>query len=248
MESSSFPDFKPVLKFSLMFLFIYLIAYFIFFRKWISKTRPEASSCLISLFHGTPAAILALAAIFADPNAGFATTNTQFQNLVLDYSTAYFIADLIHFAAFFAGDFLFVGHHLATLFVIVTCRHVALRGAFEVLSLLALAEATSVFQNAWTLARARRNDVPFAAKVFDALSLPFYGLYSVVRGLFGPYFVFKMLVFYFSERAEGLIATWVWVSWVVVVSMAIAGSIAWVSNLWIELYRERTRMVEAKIR
>ncbi|XP_027359397.1 TLC domain-containing protein At5g14285-like [Abrus precatorius] len=237
-----------MLNFLLMFLFIYLIGYFIIFRKWSSKTRPEASSCLISLFHGTPATILAVAAVFADSNRGFAAVNTPLQNLVLDYSTAYFVADLIHCVAFFAGDLLFVLHHLATLFVILTCRHVAFRGAFGVLSLLALAEVTSALQNAWALTRARRSDVAFAAKVFDALCVPFYGLYSMVRGVFGPYFVFKMVVFFFSGLAEGLIATWVWVSWVFVVSSAIVGSILWVFNLWVELYRERATKVEEKIR
>ncbi|TKY46434.1 integral to membrane [Spatholobus suberectus] len=239
-----------VLNFFLLFLFIYLSGYFIIFRKWSPKTRPLASSCFISLFHGTPAAVLAAAAILASPDRGFAAANTKFQNLVLDYSAAYFTADLLHLAAFFAGggDFMFVFHHLATLFVIVTCRHVASHGAVAVLALLALAEATSAFQNAWALARARRSDARFATRLCEALSVPFYGLYSVVRGFFGPYVVFRMVVFYLSGGAEGVIATWVWVSWVVVVSMAIAGSVLWVSNLWVEVYRERSRKVEEKIR
>ncbi|RDY04834.1 TLC domain-containing protein, partial [Mucuna pruriens] len=238
-----------LLKFVSFFLFIYLFGYFIVFRKWSPKTRPEASSCFISLFHGTPAALLAAAAILAAPHRGLADANTKFQNLVLDYSAAYFVADLAHLAAFFGGggDTKFVCHHLATLFVIVTCRHVAAHGAVAVLSLLALAEATSVLQNAWALARARRGDARVAARVCDALSVPFYGLYSVVRGLFGPYVVLRMVGFYSSGGAEGVIATWVWVSWVVVVSMAIVGSLVWVSNLWVEVYRERFRKVEEKI-
>ena len=42
-----------------------------------------------------------------------------------------------------------------------------------------------------------------------ALALPFYGLYSIVRGLLGPYVVFRMVVFYSGGGAEGAIATWV---------------------------------------
>jgi len=64
----------------------------------------------------------------------------------------------------------------------------------------------------------------------------------------GPYVVFRMAAFYSGGGAAGVIATWVWISWVVVVSVAIAGSIAWVSNLWIEVYEERSREVEEKIR
>lgn len=124
----------------------------------------------------------------------------------------------------------------------------AAHGAVAVLTLLAVAEATSALQNAWALARARRSDAPFAASVDRVLSVPFYGLYSVVRGLLGPYVVFQMAAFYSGGGAEGVIATWVWISWVVVVSVAIAGSVAWVSNLWIEVYTERSRKVEQKIR
>ncbi|KAK7381011.1 hypothetical protein VNO78_33534 [Psophocarpus tetragonolobus] len=225
-----------VLEFFSLFIFVYFLGYFIVFRKWSPTTRPLASSCLISLFHGTPAAILAAAAVISAANRSFAAANTKFQNLVLDYSAAYFAADLLHLAAFSSssggGGATFALHHAATLFVILTCRHVAAHGAVAVLSLLALAEATSALQNAWTLAR---------GSMRHALSAPFYGVYSVVRGLFGPYVVFRVTVFYARGGAEGVIATWVWVSWVVVVSMAIVGSILWVSNLWIELYRERLR-------
>jgi len=125
---------------------------------------------------------------------------------------------------------------------------VTAHGAVAVLMLLTLAEATSALQNAWALARARRSDAPFAASVDRAVSVPFYCLYSVVRGVFGPYVVFQMTAFYSRGGAEGVIATWVWISWVVVVSMAIAGSLAWVSNLWVEVYKERSRKVEEKIR
>lgn len=241
-------------KFFLLFLFVYLFGYFIIFRKWSPKIRPEASSCFISIFHGTPATLLAAAAILSAADRGFAAENTKFQSLVLDFSVAYFAADLLHLAVFFAGagDLPFVIHHLATLFVLLTCRHAASRGAVAVLALLALAEVTSALQNTWALARVRRSNCSSSTHVATAcdaaLALPFYGLYSIVRGLLGPYVVFRMVVFYSGGGAEGAIATWVWVSWVVVVSMAIAGSIVWVSNLWIEVQRERSRKVEQKIR
>ncbi|OIW02988.1 hypothetical protein TanjilG_13625 [Lupinus angustifolius] len=231
-----------------MFFIIYLFGYFILFRNWSPKIRPESASCLISLFHGTPAAILGSAAIIADQNRGFVAANTGFQKLVLDYSTAYFLMDLIHYLVFFRGDVLFIAHHLATLFVIVTCRHTVSHGAFSVIVLLVLAEVTSACQNAWTLAAARRSEDRFAAKVFDALSLPFYALYSVVRGFVGPYYMYRMIVFYAGGGADGLVPRWVWVSWVVVVVMAIGVSIMWISNLWLELYRKRTRKLDEKIR
>ncbi|XP_061345975.1 TLC domain-containing protein At5g14285 [Gastrolobium bilobum] len=237
-----------VFPFFFMFLTIYLIGYFIIFPNWSPKNRPELSSCLISLFHGTPAVFLAAAAILGDPNRGFAAANTSFQKVVMDYSIAYFLMDMLHYIVFFPNDVLFIAHHLATLFVILTCRHVVSHGAFAVLVLLVLAEVTSACQNVWTIAGVRRREDPLAAKVYVALSAPFYALYSVVRGFVGPYFVFRMIVFYAGGNARGLVPLWVWVSWVVVVLMAMGFSIMWISNLWLQLFRERTRKLEEKIR
>ncbi|KAK7265093.1 hypothetical protein RJT34_32709 [Clitoria ternatea] len=237
-----------VFPFFLIFLTIYLIGYFIVFRNYSPMIRPESSSCLISIFHGTPAALLAGAAILADADRGFAAPTTAFQKLVLDYSTAYFLTDLLHYMIFSPRDVLFIAHHLATLFVVGTCRHVVSHGAFSVLVLLVLAEVTSACHNAWTLAGARRTDNPRAAKLYDALSVSYYTVYSVIRGLVGPYFMYRMVAFYARGGARGLVPVWVWVSWVLVVVMAIGVSIMWISNLWVQLYKERTRKLEEKLR
>ncbi|KAF8378142.1 hypothetical protein HHK36_029479 [Tetracentron sinense] len=231
-----------------MFLLIYLLAYFGVFRNWKPKIRLEASSCLISISHGTPAVFLATYAIVTHSQRGFASANTSFQNLVLEFSIAYFLMDVIHYLIFFPSDFTFIAHHLATLFVFVTCRYLVFHGAFAILTLLILAEVTSACQNTWTLASARRSDLATANKLYEILSPPFYTFYSVVRGLAGPFFVYEMGVFYFSGAADSVIPRWVWVSWMIVISTAISMSILWISNLWMELYRERTGQVKEKMR
>ncbi|KAM7512564.1 hypothetical protein LguiB_011439 [Lonicera macranthoides] len=176
------PSIPNLSLFFSIYLVIYIIAYFIIFPNWNLNIRPEASSCLISLAHGTPAVLFAIRAIFSDPNCNFASINNSYQILVLDYSIAYFLMDLFHYLIFYPSDVLFIGHHLATLFVFVTCRYIVHHGAYAILSLLVLAEVTSFCQNTCTLANARKGDSGFAAKVFASLSLPFYVLYSVVRG------------------------------------------------------------------
>lgn len=239
----SLPDLPILFSF---FLTIYLAAHFLVFRNWSPEIRPEAASCLISIFHGTPAVFLATHALFTDPNRGFSSLNTKTEASVLDYSISYFLMDLIHYLIFSPSDILFIGHHLATLFVFVTCRYLVTRGAYAVLMLLILAEVTSACQNAWTLANARRIDVEFAAKVYDFLSLPFYAFYSVVRGILGPYFVYQMGAFFISGVDGGIIPKWIWVSWLFVVVIAISVSILWVTNLWVQLYRERSAKLEKK--
>ncbi|KAK9120007.1 hypothetical protein Scep_018100 [Stephania cephalantha] len=229
-----------------MFTAIYLLSLFFVFRNWSPKLRPEASSCIISLAHGTPAVILAVFAIAAQPQRGFAAPNTEFQNIVLEYSIAYFLTDLLHYMVFFPNDVLFIGHHLATLFVFATCRYLVFHGAYAILVLLVLAEITSACQNTWTLANARRGDVPTAAKVYELLSPPFYAFYSLVRGLAGPLFVYEMGAFYLSGAADRVIPRWISISWMLVVVIAISVSILWVANLWVELYRERSGKLKMK--
>ncbi|XP_059633577.1 TLC domain-containing protein At5g14285-like [Cornus florida] len=239
MEILSFlPPTLPV--FVSFYIIIYLLGYFIIFRKWRGINRAQASSCLLSIAHATPAVLLASYSMLSTQNQlDFASPNTEFQNMVLEYSIAYFFIDLLHYIFFIPNDALFIAHHLATLYVFVTCRYVVHHGAFAILVLLILAEVTSPCQNTWSLARYRKDDVPAAAKLCEFLSLPFYAFYSVVRGVFGPLFVYKMGVFYTSRAADGVIPIWASVSWMVVIVSAIFLSILWVLNLWIELYRER---------
>ncbi|XP_068665962.1 TLC domain-containing protein At5g14285-like [Aristolochia californica] len=228
------------------FIAVYLFAYFVVFRNWSPKLRPVASSCLISLAHGTPAAVMAYLSISDPYQSGFASPNSIFQNLVLDFSISYFLVDLLHYLVFFPSDVLFIGHHLATLFVFATCRYLVFHGAFAILVLLMLAEITSFCQNTWTLANARKDDLPAAAKLYAMLSPPFYVFYTMVRGVAGPYFVYKMGMFYWSGEADYVIPRWLWISWIAVVITAISLSILWISNLWLELFRERSARMEQK--
>ncbi|XP_076949621.1 TLC domain-containing protein At5g14285-like [Bidens hawaiensis] len=226
-----------------MFFTIYLSAHLLIFRHWTTTLRPVAASCLISLAHGTPAVLLATQSITSHTYT-FASPNTTFQNTVLEYSIAYFTTDLFHYLVFNPTDVLFIAHHLATLFVFLTCRYLVAHGAYGILVLLILAEVTSFFQNVWTLAAVLKPESKLAAQVFDVLSPPFYALYSVVRGVLGPIFVYKMVVFYFSGAGDSVIPRWVWVSWICVVVAAILVSILWICNRWIELYREKVVRVE----
>lgn len=247
--SSSAQSLPPLPLFLALFILVYLTAYSVFFRSWSAAARPEASSCAISLLHGTPAVVLSLRALLSDPSPSpsLASPNSAAQSSALDFSIAYFATDILHYLAFAPTDVLFILHHAATLFVFLTCRFGARHGARAVLSLLVLAEATSACQNVWTLARLRRADSALARRVLDVLSRPFYTFYFVLRGVVGPLFVMEMGRFYASGKAEGLVPTWVWVSWILVVVTAIVISVLWVANLWTELYTQREGKLEQKL-
>ncbi|XP_057776908.1 TLC domain-containing protein At5g14285-like [Salvia miltiorrhiza] len=227
------PEDSAILPFTVWFISIYMVGYFMSFRKWGKKQRGEASSCLISLAHGTPALILSL---LSSSHLDLSSPNTAFHNLVLDHSIAYFATDLLHYALLIPTDALFIAHHLATLYVLATCRFAFSHGAVAVLRILALAEVTSLCQNAWTLAGYRRRDSARATALFEFLSPLFYGFYSVVRGILGPLYVCK-IGFFFVGSDE--IPRWGWVSWIVVMVVGIGLSVFWVLHLWLDLYTRR---------
>ncbi|GMJ08199.1 hypothetical protein like AT5G14285 [Hibiscus trionum] len=231
--------------FFLLFLFVYLFAYFLIFHNWDPKHRAGASSCLISLAHGTPAVFMAIQALTNTQSLTFDAPNALSHNTVLEFSISYFLLDLLHYLIFFPNDTLFILHHLATLYVFVTCRFIVHSGSFSLLVLLILAEVTSLCQNVWTIAGFRRADLPVAGKVFDVLSLPFYAFYTVVRGIIGPLFVYKMGVFYMND--ENSIPMWAWVSWMVVIVTAILVSIVWVFDHWIDWFRRRNYQAMKKV-
>ncbi|KAF8725457.1 hypothetical protein HU200_019980 [Digitaria exilis] len=244
------------LPFLAMFASVYLVGYFIVFRSWAPRSRAEAASCFTSLFHGTPAALLALRAVLSRYRSAaaadlslLAAPNNAGEDLVLDFSTAYFAVDLAHYLVFLPDEALFVAHHLATLYVLATCRHAAAAGAHALLPLVVLAEATSAAQNAWTLAgmRRRTDDPPIAAGVHAALSAPFYTAYTAARAALGPaWFVRMVRFFYVSSGGGGRVPAWAWASWTVVIGAGIAVSILWVGNLWLVYFRERKECREVK--
>ncbi|CAN6326205.1 unnamed protein product [Urochloa humidicola] len=245
------------LPFLAMFASIYLVGYSIVFRRWGARTRAEAASCFTSLFHGTPAALLALRAALPRHRAAaasgvadgtlaiLAAPNTAAEAMVLDFSTAYFAVDLAHYLLFLPDEALFVAHHLATLYVLATCRHAAGAGAAALLPLVVLAEATSAAQNAWTLAGMRRGDSPVAARVHAALSLPFYAAYTAARAVVGPAWFVRMVRFFYASSG-GRVPAWAWVSWTVVIGAGIVVSILWVGNLWLEYFREKKERKQLK--
>ncbi|XP_018851090.1 TLC domain-containing protein At5g14285-like [Juglans regia] len=167
---------------------------------------------------------------------------------VIDYNIAYFLMDLLHFIVFNPKDLLFIANHLATLFVFLTCRYLISHGAYAILVLLIHAEVTSACQNTWMLANAQKNDVVFAAKLYDLMSTLFYTVYSIVKGLMVLYFVYKMFAFYASGATKSVIPKWVWVSWIAIILTDVSVSILWVSNIWAEFCRERTGKLDKKIR
>lgn len=230
----------PTLLFFAYFLSVYFAAYSLLFRGWGPVPRAFATSCFTSLFHGTPAVLLALFATYPHPPRSFSLTNTPSQNTVIEFSTAYFLLDLLHYLLFFPSDVLFILHHVATLYVLLTCRYVVCHGAYAILLLLILAEVTSPCQNTWSLARTRRAQSPSADRLVRFLSPSFLAFYGLVRGLVAPLYVMDLAASYWrGEKDGGGVPMWARTSWVVIMAVGIAASMLWVRDKWSVWCKER---------
>lgn len=242
-----------LLLFTFFFIFIYCLGYFIILKHWSKKYRAEASTCAMSLAHGTPAVFLALFSILKSHQSislnqlNFASPNTALENMVLEFSTAYFLMDLFNYIVLIPLDVLFIAHHLATLYVLLTCRYVLGHGAVAILGILVLAEITTLCQNTWSLARYRKVDSEKAAKLYEFLSPIFFAYYTMVRGILGPLFAYKIGVFFASGMHGDLIPLWAWISWMVVTVSTIGVSLLWIMNQWLALYRNRIKKELKKI-
>lgn len=164
--------------------------------------------------------------------------NSEKDDLVLDFSIAYFVTDLCHLVLFSPNDVLFIGHHVATTYVFVTCRYFVGYGGTAILKLLIIAEITSGLQNLWTFA-----EMIGAERVYKAVSPLFYMTYTVARCAVGPVVVWEMGLFYWVESGGGggVIQGWVWGSWMVVIVAAVVVSQLWILNLWVVWFGEKSQ-------
>lgn len=84
----------------------------------------------------------------------------------------------------------------------------------------------------------------FAARVYSILSVPFYVMYTIARVILGPMFLYKMGCSFVRGEGDENIPTWVMVSWIGIIAMAISVSILWIWNLWVDLFRECKKKVQ----
>lgn len=178
-----------------------------------------------------------------------AAPNTALQNKILEFSLAYFIVDSVHLILM-SPDTLFILHHIGGTFYMLSSRAYVKRGALSALSLMGAGELTSPLQNSWTLSRLCKKHSPFAERVYQAISLPFTLVYTVVRLGLGPYLVYEVAQFYVRGGADGVIPRWLAYTWSVIITLAELGSLAWVYMLWaglIRFYKRRKQAAPKKI-
>uniref|UniRef100_A0A0D6QVR7 TLC domain-containing protein n=1 Tax=Araucaria cunninghamii TaxID=56994 RepID=A0A0D6QVR7_ARACU len=233
-------DFHVLLPSIVLFAALYAFGYFVVFRKWKGKNRFEAASCGISLVHGT---ITCLASVYDMLHSPWKldAPNTLLENQIMEFSTAYFVVDLLHYLLVNPSDYLFIFHHFATSFYMLTCMYYTGHGGLSAISLIAAGEATSPLQNVWTVSRMARAESELANRVYTSLS-PFFTVYfTFMRCIVGPYVTWNLASFYIAGKADAVIPRWLAYTWMITVFMAIFGSIIWVYKLWAGLIKFYSR-------
>lgn len=216
---------------SAVFIAIYFLAFFGVFCSWKRKSRFEAASCCMSLVHGTTATFMASYDVFRSP-WNLSAPNTAFQEKLMEFSSAYFLVDLFHYALFVPDEPLFILHHIATTTYILSCRYYTHHGAVSVVALLGLAESTSTLQNIWTLARLASDDSFAARRIYHGVYPFFIVAFSFVRGVLGPCLTWNLCKYYFTGQADSVIPRWLVSYWMTTVILAISGSLFWISGQW----------------
>ncbi|KAI5065553.1 hypothetical protein GOP47_0020248, partial [Adiantum capillus-veneris] len=235
-----------------VFCAIYVVGFFWWAGGWKArkKARHEAASCFMSLLHGSLVTLLTawdVALHFHQQSLQskpwqqlLQAPNTPFQDAVVEFSVAYFLVDLLHYALFIPEDALFILHHVASASYMLSCRYYTKHGALSIMLLLGLAECTSFMQNFWTLAF-----LAGATQTFNYLNVVFLPFFTFVRGFLGPLLTWHLSVYYFSGQADSVIPRWLSFYWMFVVSLAIVGSIFWVARLWARLFAARRVITRA---
>lgn len=226
----------------------------IFARRWPRGTleRYKAASCCMSIVHGTSTSLAAiiymlhllythndLASINTEGhpkqvswlNSHLGAPNTPFQEAIMEYSTAYFLIDLLHYVLFVPNQPLFILHHIFTTSYMLSCRFYTKHGAFSTIVLFAVAECTSFLQNLWSFASLTEN-----TSLFNSLNVPFLTIFTVFRGVATPWATWKLCAYYlFSAEASSVVPYWLALYWMGSVFMGITGSLYWVAMHWAKL-------------
>lgn len=219
-----------------LFAVVYSIGYMWIFKTWAGRQRCDAAGCGMSLLHGAAVAYLATWDVLFTMWM-LDGRNTPRQNRIMEFSIAYFMMDILNYFLTAPEDCLFIGHHMATLTYMVSCRYYTGHGAASVMRLIAAGEITSPMQNLWTLARMAREGSPLARHMYRYLSPIFTILFTVIRGVIGPYLVWALGRFYIVGKADAVVPRCMAYSWLFKVTFAVCGSMVWVYKLWVGFFK-----------
>ncbi|KAH7414883.1 hypothetical protein KP509_14G016000, partial [Ceratopteris richardii] len=226
---------------------LYLLGYWVVFaRRWPrgAVDRFKAASCCMSILHGTSTSIYMLNLFYTDKQqdgggensstmkfwlaSRLGAANTRFEEAIMEYSTAYFLVDLVHYLLFVPNQPLFVLHHVFTSSYMLSCRFYTGHGAFSTIILFVVGESTSFLQNVWTISL-----LTHSAKLFNLLNVPFLIMFSIFPGVLTPWATWQLcLYFLFSREASAVVPFPLAHYWMWSVFMGISGSLYWVSTHW----------------
>ena len=163
----------------------------------------SASKCMAT----THALVVVFAALIDRPRAPlkeweYLAANTKLQSMVMDISSAYFVADSAHMLYWRITDVGFHLHHVLCVAYAMSCRYFAQRGGVTVLVACALGELTNPAQGLLWIAQQLKCDALISV-IFPA----FVAILVLVRCVLSP-LVSVMIVTTLWESGELIFKGW----------------------------------------
>eukprot|EP00873_Tetraselmis_striata_P042465 jgi/Tetstr1/462729/TSEL_007692.t1 len=217
------------------FASIYLLGHVFFALVGVrGAERALFASCVMSVVHGATTTLFSGAEICRlHPNIDYGMKNNHEQEVIMQYSTGYFMADIIVYLVPYlsSNDPLFILHHFTTSGYMMWSWKIGY-GSISSLMLMFLGEATSVFFNPWLASRewlrVTGKKSVLAGIVFEIFTYPYSILFIVIRGIVAPWVLYDMCS---KLLASDSLADETKYMWVTMITLAFMGSLIWVKKL-----------------
>jgi hypothetical protein len=244
---------------SLRFFFVYiLVAVFHWPNELISR---DAAASMVGIFHSLLLVPALGACFWSHPYVPHqAMTDSlpkwyqQSVSVLLQFCTGYMVYDgvlniliLKYPHHYTSSDFMFLGHHLATILYMTSCRWLQ-HGHQSAMMCMFLGELTNPFQNSFAVAELAQSLVccqgPLSQMVFAMTECAFAAIYCWMRAVVGP-LVCLHVTYDLLRHGRRSIPTGILIVWILLIWAVLIGSIPWIVDCWSKLQKYLPEAVTA---
>ncbi|KAK9813156.1 hypothetical protein WJX72_009945 [[Myrmecia] bisecta] len=203
------------------------------------RKKANLASCCMSLLHGSVTSASAAWQIYSHLPFSLDAPNNAAQDILMQFSTAYMLADeFLFLLPCTPDDYLFIFHHVVTVGYMLSSLFLR-RGGLSCLILMFMGEITSPVQNTWFIGRDLRGTSKVANTVYELMSPPYTYIYLFVRSGVAP-----PLIAWFAWRLVtlgGPLPASVRYTWAFCAVLATTGSQIWSMKLFKGLQRHMAK-------
>jgi TLC domain len=209
----------------------------------------EAAASLVATVHSVllvPGLLASFLSHSYSPSERLANAPVWWQEsstALIQFCTGYMLYDglwnilVLHYPAYEPSDWMFLGHHLATIIYMSSARYVG-AGASSAMMCMLLGESTNPLQNLYYVSQyGMALDCCNGARMQVAhrvLEIVFSACYVFVRAVVGPFVCLHMT---YKLAAGREVPTPLKTVWILLIWGVMIGSIPWIQDCWASLQR-----------